>query len=102
MKNVIKTLVNIIDKEINWIMNHRGIDKNDYGVEEEFDYGKIIYDVSYNEKEKKYPDDWDMCPFDIEIEIEVKNVEITNENGKLLTNLSNEVFNQLEEVYTNY
>jgi len=98
MKQSVKTIVEAVEKEIETIIYNA--ERQDYGIEKEFDYGSFIYDVSYNEGSGKYSDDWDVSFKNIIIE--VKSVTVTNENSKTLTNLSNEVFNQLELTYTNY
>lgn len=100
MKQAVKTIVDSIEKEINTILNEGNIESNNYGVEQEFEYGTFNYDVSYNMKDNPFLDEWDVLF--AEIEIEVKSVTVTNENSKVLTNLSTEVFNQLETTYTNY
>jgi len=98
MKQSVKTIVEAIEKEIRIILDNA--ERQDYGIEKEFDYGTFTYDVSYNEIRHNYQDDWDYM--ESKIEITPLSVTVTNENSKTLTNLSNEVFNQLELTYTNY
>lgn len=98
MKSTVKTLVDSIEKEIEKILENA--EKQDYGVVKEFYYGSFIYDVSYNSTNNPFLDEWEVN--NPNIRIEVTQVFITNENSKTLTNLSNEVFNQLEDNYTNY
>jgi len=100
MKAAVKALVDSIEKEVNTIINEGDIECNNYGIEQDFEFGTFTYDVSHNIRDNPFLDEWDVLF--AEIEIEVKSVSVTNENNKVLTNLSNEVFNQLEDNYTNY
>jgi len=100
MKQSAKKLVDLIEIEIQLLLDEPKFESNNYNVEQEFEYGSFAYDLSINEVENKYLDEWDAPSFNVEIE--VKSVTVTNESNKELTNLSKEVFNQLEENYTNY
>jgi hypothetical protein len=100
MKAAVKTLVDSIEKEIQYLLDNPEYESNQYGIIEDFVFGNFSYDFSINEQQNIYLDDWDTPSYNIEIE--VKSVTVTNENNKVLTNLSNEVFNQLEDNYTNY
>lgn len=100
MKQPVKTIVDSIEKEIQSILENPEYASNIYGLNEDFEFGYFTYDFSINEIVNPYLDDWDAKEY--KIEIEPKSVTVTNENSKTLTNLSKEVFNQLETTYTNY
>lgn len=99
MKNAVKTLVDIVEKEINNLIDKEYIYLNE--TETDFEYGKIYFEMSAKNKQEVGSEEDEILNHRY-VRLEFKDVEITNENGKVLTNLSNEVFNQLEEVYTNY
>ena len=99
MKASIKTIVDSIEKEVNYIIENY----NNFGYEGEkdFEYGTFNYEMQTINK-KSIGGEWDEILNETFIKIEVQSVDVTNENSKTLTNLSNEVFNQLETSYTNY
>lgn len=96
MKQSVKTIVDSIEKEIidTILIN---AEKSAYGVEQEVELGKFTYDIMLNDSWNKFDEERNHF-----LTLEVKSVTVTNENSKVLTNLSNEVFNQLELTYTNY
>ena len=96
MKQTVKTIVDSIEKEIidTILIN---AEKSAYGVVQEIELGKFTYDITLNDNWSKFSDKRNNL-----LTLEVKSVSVTNENNKVLTNLSNEVFNQLETTYTNY
>jgi len=96
MKQSVKTIVDSIEKEIidTILVN---AEKSEYGVEQEVELGKFTYDIMLNDSWNKFDEERNHF-----LTLEVKSVTVTNENSKTLTNLSNEVFNQLETTYTNY
>ncbi len=100
MKAAVKKLVDSIEKEIMYLIENPEYESNQYGIIKDFEFGNFSYDFSINEVPDKFREHWESIEYNIEIE--VKSVIVTNENNKVLTNLSNEVFNQLEENYTNY
>ena len=99
MKASIKTIVDSIEKEVNYIIENY----NNFGYEGEkdFEYGTFNYEMQTINK-KSIGGEWDEILNETFIKIEVQSVDVTNENSKILTNLSTEVFNQLETTYTNY
>ena len=99
MKVAIKTIVDSIEKEVNYIIENY----NNFGYdgEKDFEYGTFKYEMQTINK-KSIGGEWDEILNETFIKIEVQSVDVTNENSKTLTNLSNEVFNQLETSYTNY
>lgn len=96
MKQSVKTIVDSIELEIidNILIN---AEKSAFGVEQDVELGKFTYDIMLNDSWNKWEEQRNHL-----LTLEVKSVTVTNENSKTLTNLSNEVFNQLEETYTNY
>lgn len=99
MKQAIKTIVEAIENEINYIIDNQEVYKNE--TSKDFDFGTIFFSILVNEI-SEYGGEWDEILNSIEIDLEVVYIDVTNENSKVLTNLSNEVFNQLETTYTNY
>jgi len=98
MKQSVKTIVEAIEKEIRIILdNSDKIESYRLEQEKEFDYGIIHFEIETN-------DDWDVWEEqrNDKVLFRINSVTVTNENSKTLTNLSNEVFNQLELTYTNY
>ena len=96
MKQAVKTIVDSIEKEtIDTILINA--EKSAYGVVQEIELGKFTYDIVLNDSWHKMEERRNHL-----LSLEVKSVTVTNENSKKLTNLSNEVFNQLETTYTNY
>ena len=69
--------------------------------EKDFEFGKLFFEIETHER-IEVGGDWDEVISTERVKITPKSVDITNENSKTLTNLSNEVFNQLETSYTNY
>ena len=96
MKQSVKTIVDSIEKEIidTILIN---AEKSAYGVEQDIELGKFTYDIMLNDRWHKMEERRNHL-----LSLEVKSVTVTNENSKVLTNLSTEVFNQLETTYTNY
>ena len=96
MRKSVKTIVDSIEKEIidTILIN---AEKSAYGVEQDVELGKFTYDIVLNDSWHKMEERRNHL-----LSLEVKSVTVTNENSKVLTNLSNEVFNQLETTYTNY
>jgi hypothetical protein len=96
MKAAVKALVDSIEQEIidNILVN---AEKSEFGVEKDLELGKFTYDIMLNDSWTK----WEEARNNY-LTLEVKSVSVTNENNKVLTNLSKEVFNQLENNYTNY
>jgi hypothetical protein len=96
MKAAVKALVDSIEQEIidNILVN---AEKSEFGVEKDLELGKFTYDIMLNDSWTK----WEEARNNY-LTLEVKSVSVTNENNKVLTNLSKEVFNQLEDNYTNY
>ena len=96
MKQSVKTIVDSIEKEIidTILIN---AEKSAYGVEQDVELGKFTYDIVLNDNWCKWTNERNFL-----LTLEVKSVAVTNENSKVLTNLSTEVFNQLETTYTNY
>jgi hypothetical protein len=96
MKAAVKALVDSIEQEIidNILVN---AEKSEFGVEKDLELGKFTYDIMLNDSWTK----WEEARNNY-LTLEVKSVYVTNENNKVLTNLSKEVFNQLEDNYTNY
>jgi len=101
MKAAVKTLVDSIEKGIDYIKDNYHIYENGLAQETDFDYGTIYFEFETINK-KSVGGEWDEILNETFITIKVNYVEVTNENNKVLTNLSNEVFNQLEDNYTNY
>lgn len=98
MKQSVKTIVDSIEKEINTIMDNA--ECPEIHKEVDFEFGTFEYEISIETIPNEFLDPWDSES--LESTLEVKSVTVTNENSKVLTNLSNEVFNQLETTYTNY
>ena len=96
MKQSVKTIVDSIEKEIidNILINS---EKTEFGVVQENELVKFTYDIMLNDSWHKMEERRNHL-----LSLEVKSVTVTNENSKTLTNLSTEVFNQLEITYTNY
>jgi len=96
MKQAAKTIVDSIEKVIidTILLN---TEKSAYGVEQDIELGKFTYDIVLNDNWCKWTNERNYL-----LTLEVKSVSVTNENSKVLTNLSTEVFNQLETTYTNY
>ena len=96
MKQAVKKIVDSIEKEIidTILIN---AEKSAYGVEQDVELGKFTYDIVLNDSWNKWNEERNHL-----LTLEVKSVAVTNENNKTLTNLSTEVFNQLETTYTNY
>ena len=96
MKKSVKTIVDSIEKEIidNILINS---EKTEFGVVQEIELVKFTYDIMLNDSWHKMEERRNHL-----LSLEVKSVTVTNENSKVLTNLSTEVFNQLETTYTNY
>ena len=96
MKQSVKTIVDSIEKVIidTILLN---AEKSAYGVEQDIELGKFTYDIMLNDSWHKMEERRNHL-----LSLEVKSVSVTNENSKPLTNLSTEVFNQLETTYTNY
>lgn len=101
MKNAIKTIVEAIENEIEYIKDNYHMYENGLAHEIDFDYGTIYFETETINK-KSIGGEWDEILNETYIKIEPKSVSVTNENSKVLTNLSKEVFNQLETTYTNY
>lgn len=95
MKQSVKTLVDSIEKEIRIILDNAEHSQNYYSTH--FDFGIINYNLEIN-------DEWDKWEEERknEVTLYINYVDVLNENCKVLTNLSTEVFNQLETNYTNY
>ena len=98
MKQAIKTIVDSIEKDISTILDNSELPE--IHKEVEFEFGTFEYELTLEEIPNELLDPWDSL--EMQCTIEVKSVTVTNENNKTLTNLSNEVFNQLETTYTNY
>lgn len=96
MKQAVKKIVDSIEKEIidNILINS---EKTEFGVEKEIELGKFTYDIMLTDNWSKMEDRRNHL-----LSLEVKSVTVTNENNKVLANLSNEAFNQLETIYTDY
>lgn len=99
MKQSVKTIIEAIENEINYIINNHEVYKNE--TSKDFDFGTIFFSILVNEI-SEYGGEWDEILNSVQVDLEVNYVDVTNENSKTLTNLSNEVFNQLETNYTNY
>jgi len=99
MKQSVKTIVEAIEKEIEIIIDKYYI--YEYETSKEFDYGTFNFEIEIYEKNEIGGEDDEQLNYE-RIKITPKSVTVTNENSKTLTNLSNEVFNQLELTYTNY
>jgi hypothetical protein len=95
MKQAVKTIVDSIEKEINTILENS--EKSEYVADKDFEFGGFEYEINLNDSWNKYEEVRNNY-----LTLEVKSVAVTNENSKVLTNLSTEVFNQLETTYTNY
>ena len=95
MKQAVKTIVDSIEKEINTILE--SAEKSEYVADKDFEFGGFEYEIDLNDSWNK----WEEVRNNY-LSLEVKSVSVTNENSKTLTNLSTEVFNQLETTYTNY
>jgi len=101
MKQSVKTIVDSIEKEIEYVKKNSHLFDTAPAYEKEFDYGKFTFEIDITNK-KVVGGEWDEILNETYIKIEPKSVTVTNENSKVLTNLSTEVFNQLETTYTNY
>lgn len=99
MKTAIKTIVDSIEKEVNYIIENYNNFENE--GEKDFEYGTFNYEMETINK-KSIGGEWDEILNETFVKINVISVDVTNENSKTLTNLSNEVFNKLELTYTNY
>jgi len=99
MKQSVKTIVDSIEKEIERIMKEFNFCTDE--TEKEFEYGTFIFEWEIKEK-TFYGGEWDEILNENYIKIIPLSATVTNENSKVLTNLSTEVFNQLETTYTNY
>ncbi len=88
-------ILNAIHKEIDFQLQNA--ETTSYGKIVKFEYGTMEIDIDIN-------DSWDKWEEvrNNNIRLEVKSVNVTNENDKTLTNLSNKIFNELEQFYTNY
>lgn len=95
MKNAIRIIVSEIENEISNIIEKA--ENSEVGSVAETSHGSFVYDLNYKEVKSLYDRHWDKA--NILICLEVKSVKITNENSKVLPDISNEVFNQLEEYY---
>ena len=95
MKQAVKTIVDSIEKEISIILDNAEHSENDYSIH--FDFGIINYNLEFDDSWDKWEEARNR-----NIDLYVNYVDVLNENSKLLTKLSNEVFNQLETTYTNY
>lgn len=100
-KQSVKTIVEAIEKEIDFIMNNSHLYEYAPVYQIDFDYGNFTFEIEIHEKNEIGGEDDEFLRSE-KIRIEVKSVTVTNENSKTLTSLSNEVFNQLELTYTNY
>lgn len=101
MKQSVKTIVDSIEKEIEYIKENSHLFDTEPSYEREFNYGKFTFEIEIK-LVHSVGGDWDEQIVDELIKIDFKSVTVTNENNKALINLSNEVFNQLEITYTNY
>jgi len=95
MKQSVKTIVDSIEKEIQSILENA--EKTEYNAQYNFEFGSFEYEIMLNDPWSTYEEARSHL-----LSLEVKSVTVTNENSKPLTNLSTEVFNQLETTYTNY
>jgi len=100
MKQSVKTIVDSIEKEIEYIKKNLHLYDN-LLHERDFEYGTFYFEVESINK-KSIGGEWDEILNETFATITLNCVEVTNENSKTLTNLSTEVFNQLETTYTNY
>lgn len=101
MKQSVQTIVDSIEEEIEYIKKNSYLYINNMLHERDFDYGKFTFEIESNNK-KSIGGEWDEVITETLVKITPKSVTVTNENSKVLTNLSTEVFNQLETTYTNY
>ena len=99
MKAAVKTLVDNIEKEVNYIIEN--YNNYEYEGKKDFEYGTFNYEMQTINK-KFIGGELDEIINETFIKIEVHSVDVKNENSKVLTNLSTKVFNQLETSYTNY
>jgi len=99
MKQSAKTIVEAIEKEIEYLKNNSYL--FEHSNEKDFEFGKLYFEIEVHER-VGVGGEWDEVITETLVKITPKSVTVTNENSKVLTNLSNEVFNQLEDNYTNY
>lgn len=101
MKQAVKTIVDSIENEIDLIKENIYLYDNNSNNERDFEFGTLFFELEILNK-KSIGGEWDEILNDTFVTIKPNYVDVTNENSKVLTNLSNEVFNQLELTYTNY
>lgn len=95
MKQAVKTIVDSIEKEIDYIIDNAEHSETNKLID--FEFGKIEYNLEFDDSWDKWEEHRNR-----NLTLFINYVDVTNENSKVLTNLSNEVFNQLETNYTNY
>ena len=95
MKQSVKTIVDSIEKEIDRIIDNAEHSATNEVIE--FDFGKFEYNLEFDDSWNKWEEHRNR-----NLTLYINDVTVTNENSKVLTNLSTEVFNQLEITYTNY
>jgi len=95
MKQSVKTIVDSIEKEINRIIDNAEHSETNEVVE--FNFGTFEYNLEFDDSWDKYEEERNR-----NLTLYINQVNVTNENSKVLTNLSTEVFSQLETTYTNY
>ena len=101
MKQAVKTIVDSIEKEIDLIKENIYLYDNNSKNERDFEFGTLFFELEILNK-KSIGGEWDEILNETFVTITPDYIDVTNENSKVLTNLSNEVFNQLELTYTNY
>ena len=95
MKALVKTIVDSIEKEIYRIIDNAEHSETNENIE--FDFGVFEYNLEFDDSWDKWEEHRNR-----NLTLYINEVTVTNENSKTLTNLSTEVFNQLETTYTNY
>lgn len=101
MKQSVKTIVDSIEKEIEYVKENSYLFQDSTYQNRDFEFGNFDFEIEIYEK-REIGGEWDEILTYERIRIEVTKVTVTNEDSKVLTNISTEVFNQLETTYTNY
>lgn len=101
MKTSVKTILDSIEKEIEYVKENSYLFEDSTYQNRDFEFGNFDFEIDTYIK-NEIGGEWDEFLSSERITIIVTKVTVTNKNCKVLTNLSNEVFNQLETTYTNY
>jgi len=101
MKQSVKTIVDSIEKEIEYVKENSYLFEDSTYQNRDFEFGNFDFEIDTYIKNEIGGEPNEFLSSE-RITIIVTKVTVTNENSKVLTNISNEVFNRLETTYTNY